>query len=238
METQYRKVRRPVMRPGYLHSDKEPDQNPDMRFFTWVPNTQYRVKPRVYFPQHIWGELTHLAKYSTGEFTALLKMTEINEYTWKVEEWYIPYQDTTDQSINLAANGPLNIVKDLKDTMEHFYGCYHVHPGIHGVIPQMSMIDINTMWQWVKAAGRGVFVVAHRSGEVNAVLLEEKDGIRGQLPMEVEILHFVTEDRQKEMEKIMDERVAYGEMGEVVIDGKGNIVGLTDPKSNTYSSVL
>lgn len=193
---------------GYKHSSKVRRAGA-----SWLDALLLRERPIVYINPDKWRELMILADYVTGEFSAILKMRQIDDNQWFVDDWYLPEQITTHGSVDLTRSGAMQMMRDLGDQAEHYYGCFHIHPGEGNKPPRMSNIDISTMWAWVKAAKRGVFIVANRTGAASAVLLEEKfAGIPIQLPMTVEIGWETPMERVHELRDLLDERVLYGVM--------------------------
>jgi hypothetical protein len=191
---------------GYSHKNKKKRRGLEM----WVSSTVQRKWPIVRVDPDVWAELMMMASYSSGEFTALLKIEEVKDSEFKATEWYLPEQVTSEGSAEITQAGGVQLIKDLGDEMEHYYGCFHIHPGIGRTVPTMSWIDVATMWTWVKAAGRGVFIVSNESGYASAMFLEElPDGRALQTAMQVEIGWELPFDKKREMEKNFDERVLW-----------------------------
>ncbi len=158
-------------------------------------------------PLDIWRTLWQLAQFSKKEYSTLLQIEEQEHDTYRITDWYLPYQSVTSGSVRYNEESALNMVREIGDRWEHYYGVHHVHPWVYKGGPSMSGIDIDEMWDWVSNAGKGIFIVSDPKGRASAVFVTKEGELFYQIAMDLIIDYSLPQQTQEEFLEMFEERV-------------------------------
>jgi hypothetical protein len=177
----------------YTHND---DENIEIRI---------AKKPTLVIPSSIWRDHSIMSSLVDGEYTTAMTIDQGKGLEFRVIDYYVPEQYATGGSAEWTKDGIKGLVKHTSSDIEKWFGIFHIHPG-SGNRVSMSSVDVNCMWNWVKSAKRGVFIVSNKSSAVEAILVLEVNGVRMQIPMSVDV-EWDDGAKREEFKKLLDERM-------------------------------
>ena len=173
----------------------------------WTTAKIQQFRPAVIIPSGIWQILCNLSQSSSTEYSALLEIEEVSPNTYRIMDWYLPYQTVSSGSVGLnELTGP-NMVRDIGDRFENFYGVYHLHPWKSKTGPNMSTTDVEEMWTWVANAGRGIFIVADPMGRASTIYVGKQGELRYQVEMDLIIDYQLPPDSVTALAALKEQRL-------------------------------
>jgi hypothetical protein len=180
---------------------------------SWEHETNVKISiaavPKLIMPFEIWRDHLVMSQFAKGEYTTAMKVSQSKESPneYRVTDYFVPQQKCTGASAEWTKEGIIELVKHTEGVIEDWYGVFHIHPWA-GKSVSMSGTDTNTMWKWVGASKRGIFLVSNPDGARDLWLVIEANGVKMQIPMDFEIDYAVSYDKTEELKKLLEAKVS------------------------------
>ena len=189
----------------------------------WTYAKIQRPKPLVIEPCNIWQTLWQISQFSNSEYSVLLEIDEEVSNVFRVKDWYLPYQEASLGHVHYNNKSAINMVKEIGDRFENFYGVHHLHPWISKTGPEMSAEDVEAMWKWVANAGRGIFIVSDPSGQQQAIYVTKIGNELIQIEADITIDFTIAEESWRDLMKLFTQRVTVYDYRDKEIDAFKNL---------------